>query len=161
MTKMLPTRNSLPQTTRATVTEVLNQVLADLFDLYSLTKQAHWNVRGPGFFQLHKLFDELADLAEASVDPLAERITALGGVARGTVRQAAETSALPEFPLTLESDLAYVDAVAERFAIVGAGVRKGIDATAQLGDAGSSDLLTGLSQELDKGLWLLEAHSRE
>lgn len=161
MTKMLPTRNTLPQTTRATVTEVLNQVLADLFDLYSQTKQAHWNVRGPLFFSLHKLFDELAALVEGGIDPLAERITALGGVARGTVRQAAETSALAEYPANLESDLAHVDALAERFAIVGAGVRKGIEATAALEDAGSSDLLTGLSQELDKGLWLLEAHSRE
>ena len=58
---MHSTKNSLSKATRTKVNELLNQSLADLSDLYSQTKQAHWNVRGPSFIALHKLFDDLAD----------------------------------------------------------------------------------------------------
>lgn len=68
---------------------VLNQQLADASDLLSQVKQAHWNVKGPAFWQLHRLFDEVAEQADGWIDELAERITALGGYARGTVRMAA------------------------------------------------------------------------
>jgi starvation-inducible DNA-binding protein len=154
------TRNSLPKKTRTKVAGILNQTLADLSDLYSQTKQAHWNITGPSFFTLHKLFDELASSVEEHIDPLAERIVALGVVALGTVRHAAAASTIAEFPTDKREGLAYVLALADRYAKVGAAVRKGIDETAALGDAGTSDLLTGISQDLDKALWFLEAHAR-
>jgi starvation-inducible DNA-binding protein len=154
------TKNSLSKATRTKVNELLNQSLADLSDLYSQTKQAHWNVRGPSFIALHKLFDDLADAVEEHIDPVAERITALGGEAEGTVRMAAKASALPEFPGKLGSDLAFVDALIERFAKVANSVRAQVDDTAKLGDTGSSDLLTGVSRALDQALWMLEAHRR-
>jgi len=160
MKQMHKTRNSLPQATRARVEVILNQSLADLNDLYSQTKQAHWNVRGPHFYSLHKLFDDLADSVEAHIDPLAERIVALGGVANGTVRQAAARSALTEFPTERGEGLAYVTALVERFAQCGAAARKGIEDTAAIGDADTADMLTGLSQDLDKSLWMLEAHTK-
>ncbi len=160
MSNLFSTKNSLSETIRTKVCGLLNQTLADLSDLYSQTKQAHWNVRGPSFHSLHKFFDELADVAEEGVDPVAERITALGGVAAGTVRMAAAKSALPEFPGNLASDLSFVDALVERFAKVANSIRAQIDETADLGDADSSDLLTGISRDLDKALWMLEAHRR-
>ncbi len=158
MSTSFPTKNSLAEATRSEVVDLLNQTLADLSDLYSQTKQAHWNVRGPSFYSLHKLFDDLASLVEEGIDPLAERITALGGIAAGTVRMAAANSSLPEFPGPPLSDLAFADALSERFAKAGNSVRAQIDATAARGDAGTSDLLTGISRELDKALWMLEAH---
>ena len=60
---------------------LLNQQLADTFDLYSQVKQAHWNVKGPQFIALHELFDRLAEELQAYVDLIAERATALGGKA--------------------------------------------------------------------------------
>src|SRR6476620_12591424 len=83
------TRNDIPAENRAKLVSLLNQQLADTFDLMSQTKFAHWNVKGPNFYQLHKLFDELAEGLEEHVDEIAERVTALGGVATGTARQAA------------------------------------------------------------------------
>jgi len=157
---MHDTQNNLPPATRQQVADHLNQTLADLSDLYSQAKQAHWNVRGPRFIALHQLFDQLAGSVEGHIDPLAERIVALGGTAQGTLRQAAARSALAEFPTRPGDDLAFVTALAERFAQCGAAVRQGIDATTGLGDAGTADLLTGLAQDLDKGLWFLEAHVR-
>lgn len=80
------TRNDLPSEVREQLIAILNQQLADTFDLYSQTKQAHWNVKGPEFFQLHELFDRLADEAEGYVDLIAERAAAcpLGHSARTT-----------------------------------------------------------------------------
>ena len=52
---------------------LLNQELADTSDLYSQTKQAHWNVKGIHFYQLHLLFDELAEKRQGEADELAER----------------------------------------------------------------------------------------
>ena len=158
---MFDTKNSLPQDTRTKVAAILNQLLADLTDLYSQTKQAHWNVRGLHFYSLHRLFDEVAESVEGHIDPLAERIVARGGVANGTVRQAAAQSSLAEFPTECAEGLAYLTALAERFAQCGAAARKGTDDSAALGDADTADLLTGLSQDLDKSLWLLEAHTRQ
>ena len=143
---------------RAETVDLLNALLADLSDLYSQTKQAHWNVRGPQFISLHELFDKLAGEVEEQIDPLAERITTLGGVAQGTVRAAAKHSRLKEFPTDGKNGLGYLDALIERYAAVANAFREGIDKTAALGDTVTSDLLTGTGGELDKSLWFLEAH---
>src|SRR5512143_168390 len=95
--RMLNTRNDLPQESRQEMIQLLNEQLADLFDLFSQTKQAHWNVKGPNFYQLHELYDELAGRLLSHVDLVAERATALGGVATGTVRMAAGATRLEEY----------------------------------------------------------------
>lgn len=51
--KTYRTRNDLPAEVRGQMISLLNPHLADTFDLYGRTKQAHWNVKGPEFFQLH------------------------------------------------------------------------------------------------------------
>jgi DNA-binding ferritin-like protein len=66
--------------------------LADTFHLYSQTKQAHWNIKGKDFFQLHEMFDELDAELLPHVDTIAERATTLGGTALGTARMAASAS---------------------------------------------------------------------
>ena len=83
------TRIDLPAPVREKMIALLNQQLADTFDLFSQIKQAHWNVKGPQFIALHELFDKLAEDVEESVDTIAERATALGGTALGTARMAA------------------------------------------------------------------------
>jgi len=158
MSNLFPTRNDLPAKTRTAIVEQLNHYLADLFDLYSQTKFAHWNVKGSTFYQLHKLFDELAEEVEGAVDEVAERITALGGVAHGTVRMSAKNSRLEEFPSGEHGCEAVVQIVADRFAATGKAVRAGIDEAAKTGDADSADLLTEISRMLDKSLYFLESH---
>jgi starvation-inducible DNA-binding protein len=155
--KLHATANNLPAQTRERSVQVLNQALADLSDLYSQAKQAHWNVRGPKFMMLHELFDRVAGMVEEHLDAIAERVTALGGTAAGTVRMAAAASALPEWPANLTSEDQFTRALTERFAKAANAVRAGIDTTAQAGDADTADLLTTVSLDLDKALWFLEA----
>jgi starvation-inducible DNA-binding protein len=155
---MLTTRTDLPSETREKMTALLNQQLADIFDLYSQTKQAHWNVKGTQFYQLHLLFDKLADELEDFVDLIAERVTALGGMAMGTVRMASSASRLPEYPFDNVDSLPSVEALATRYASLAATMRAGIDTAGQHGDMDTADLFTEVSRGLDKGLWFLEAH---
>lgn len=161
MSNLLPSLNVLPSETRAKSVALLNQTLADLSDLYSQAKQAHWNVRGANFFSLHKLFDEVAGSIEEFIDEVAERVVALGGVAEGTVRQAAARSRLPEFPTNGKNGPAYVHALAMHFAACAKSVRAGAGEADDAGDTGTVDLLSGIAGALEKSLWFLEAHSRE
>jgi starvation-inducible DNA-binding protein len=137
--------------------DLLNQQLANSFDLLSQTKQAHWNVKGEHFYQLHLLFDQAAEVLEDHVDELAERATALGGVAMGTARMAAANSELPEFP-DVFAGLRCVEALVDRWAQQAASVRRAIDEAEKAGDQGTMDLFTEIVRELDKYLWFLEAH---
>ena len=148
----------IPAGTRAKVNEILNQHLADSFDLMSQVKQAHWNVKGSDFWQLHKLFDEVAERTAEWVDEFDERVTALGGYATGTVRMAAASSSLPEFPTKITDSMDYVKAVAERLAAFTNSARGAIDQTDKLGDADTADLFTEISRCADKYLYFLEAH---
>jgi starvation-inducible DNA-binding protein len=152
------TRIDLPADQREKLIALLNQHLADTFDLHSQSKQAHWNVKGAQFHQLHELFDELAAQLREYVDLIAERATALGGTALGTVRMAATASRLTEYPLDAVDSLQHVDALAARFAALAATTRAAIESSSELGDADTSDLFTEVSRGLDKSLWFLEAH---
>jgi starvation-inducible DNA-binding protein len=151
----------IPADSRTKINRVLNQHLADSFDLMSQVKQAHWNVKGSDFWQLHKLFDEVAERAAEWVDEFAERVTALGGYATGTVRMAAASSTLPEFPTEITDSMDYVRAVAERLAAFTNSAREAIDQTDELGDADTADLFTEVSRCADKYLYFLEAHLQD
>ncbi len=156
--KHFPTRNDLPEKTRTAMIDVLNQQLADATDLRTQIKHAHWNVKGPTFIALHELFDKLAAEVAEQADEIAERATALGGVALGTLRLAAAATRIAEFPHDAFSGEAVVTALADRFAAWGKTLRAGISTADELGDADTADLLTGISREVDLRLWFLEAH---
>lgn len=155
---MFFTRNDLSPEVREQTVALLNQQLADVFDLYSQAKQAHWNVKGAQFHSLHELFDELAAQLAGYVDDIAERATALGGLALGTVRLSAAGSRLPEYALDVTDSLPTVDVLAERYAALAAHMREAIAIAERHGDADTADLITEVSRGLDKALWRLEAH---
>ncbi|MCK6623587.1 MAG: DNA starvation/stationary phase protection protein Dps [Anaerolineae bacterium] len=156
--KTFKTSIDIAPQTRAKLIDLLNQQLADTTDLYSQTKQAHWNVKGAQFYPLHELFDKLAVELLAYTDLIAERATALGGAALGTVRQAAAASRLPEYPAEAIDSLPTVEALAARYAGLAATTRAAIDTASSAGDQDTADLFTEVSRGLDKALWFLEAH---
>lgn len=156
--RLYPTRIDIPAETRSQVAEILNQTLAATTDLKTQVKQAHWNVKGMDFYQLHELFDEIATELEEFIDLFAERVTAVGGYAVGTARAAAQQSFLPEYPFDILDGKAHVTALADRFAPYAKSLREAIDKTNELGDLDTSDLYTEVSRVIDKRLWFLEAH---
>ena len=98
-TKLFPTKNDLPEDKRVEVIGLLNQRLAEAIDLQTQCKQAHWNVKGPSFIGLHKLFDDVNEDVETYVDLIAERVVQLGGVAEGTIGAVEQRSKLPDYPI--------------------------------------------------------------
>lgn len=156
--RMYQTRHGLDEDARRSMVVVLNQRLADATDLYSQTKHAHWNVKGMDFYQLHKLFDELAAMVEGHVDLIAERTTALGGYAMGTIRMAAQNSSLPEMPVEAQTGRAFLEALVENYARHARKVGEGIDRAEEAGDKATADLLTEVVRDVDKALYFLESH---
>jgi len=157
---MHPTKNDLPQKTRAKVIAVLSDRLADATDLMLQGKQAHWNVKGPNFIALHELFDKVVESAEEWVDLTAERIVQLGGQAEGTVQATAARTTLAPYPLSIVSGADHVEALSSSLAAYGKKVRSAIEKTDKLGDKDSSDIFTEISRDVDKYLWFVEAHNQ-
>jgi starvation-inducible DNA-binding protein len=158
---LYPTRNDLPESTRVQVVVLLNQRLADSIDLQTQCKQAHWNVKGPAFIALHKLFDEINESVEEYVDLIAERVVQLGGIAEGTVGIVSERTTLEGYPLTISTGNDHVAALSDALAAFGRTVRIGIEEMNELEDAGSADVLTEISRGVDQWLWFVEAHQQD
>jgi starvation-inducible DNA-binding protein len=155
------THVDVPTERRTALIELLNQSLASIFDLYSQTKQAHWNVKGEEFYQLHELFDEIAGELIGFTDEIAERAVSLGGTAMGTVRMSAESSALPEYPLDAVEGKKHVALLVERFGAFANHVRGAVDRADELGDKLTADVYTEVGRAVDKRLWFLEAHVQD
>ena len=160
MPLMYETENDIPKAERTELIALINQRLADIVDLQMQLKQAHWNVKGPHFIGLHELFDNIAEEVESYVDLTAERIVQLGGIAQGTVREAAAHSRLDEYPREIADGSAHVEAVARALSTFGREARLTIDEADKLGDADTADLFTEVSRGIDKWLWFVEAHSQ-
>jgi starvation-inducible DNA-binding protein len=148
----------LPEKTRTALIELLNARLADATDLKTQTKHAHWNVKGPQFIQYHELFDEIAPHFDNYADDIAERAVQLGGVANGTVREAAANSSIPEYDLNAVTGVEHINALVKSLSQFARSVREGIDQADDLEDKDTADLFTGISRQVDKDLWFLEAH---
>jgi starvation-inducible DNA-binding protein len=159
-TRLFTTGVDLSVEVREAMIALCNQQLADTLDLYSQIKQAHWNVKGKDFFQFHELFDDLAAIVIDQVDLIAERATALGGYATGTVRMSAANSKLPEYPTSAVEGLEHVRALVERYANYANSTRHAVDVATEANDQSTADLFIEISRESDKNLWFLEAHEQ-
>src|SRR2546423_8462601 len=138
-TKLFPTKNDLPEDKRVEVIGLLNQRLAEAIDLQTQCKQAHWNVKGPSFIGLHKLFDEVNEDVEQYVDLIAERIVQLGGIAEGTVGAVEGRSTLPDYPLGLSTGAEHLAALSDALGAFGRTARIAIEEMNELEDPENAD----------------------
>lgn len=155
---MHPTRNTLSENIRSQSIMLLNKHLAAAVDLHAQVKQAHWNVRGPGFIALHELFDDVSETVENFADMIAERTGGLGGVAEGTIHQVAERSFLVPYAIGIGDGLTHVFAISGALAAFGQSAREAITLSADFGDADTADLFTEVSRGIDTQLWKVESH---
>jgi starvation-inducible DNA-binding protein len=150
----------VPESNRQALTALLNLRLADTTDLHSQVKWAHWNVKGKDFYQLHLLFDSIAEHLEDHIDTIAERITSLGGIANGTVREAAAKSSIKEADLGASDGPDMLKFLVHNFAFTTNAMRESVKESDDLDDAITADLFTTVTREMDKDLWFLEAHTQ-
>jgi len=146
---MQPTHNTLSENIRAQSVELLNKHLAAAIDLHAQVKQAHWNVRGPGFIAVHELFDKVSEEVENYSDLIAERAGGLGGAAYGTVQVAAKNSFLVPYALDIADETEDVFAISGALAAFGQSVREAIDQATTFGDVDTADLFTEISRGVD------------
>lgn len=159
MKKLLhTTKMNIPEKARIELIGMLNLSLASTSDLYMQLKNAHWNVKGMEFIALHKLFDEVAELVERQVDVIAERITALGGTALGTLQATVKNSQLRIYPVDIFAAKDHLEHLTHNFAILGELSRNNIKESEKRNDLVTSDMYIALTNVLDHNLWFLEAH---
>lgn len=156
---MHATHNTLSENIRAQSAELLNLQLAAAIDLHGQLKQAHWNVRGPGFMAVHELFDGVSEKVETYSDMLAERAGGVGSTAFGTVQVAAKRSYLVPYTLEVADVAEHIFAVSAALAAFGQAVREAAAQSTGFGDADTADLLTEVSRGIDRQLWFVESHA--
>ena len=159
--RMHPTVNDLNSNARQTAIELLNTQVAEGIDLALLTKQAHWNIKGPQFIAIHEMLDGFRNQLDTHVDTMAERVVQLGGTALGTTQAVAKASSLPPYPMDIYTTKDHLAALIERYGAVANAMRRAVDQVADAGDADTADIFTAASRDLDKALWFLEAHVQE
>lgn len=137
---------------------MLAKSLAEAIDLERQAKQAHWNVRGMHFIQLHELFDRVAEEARAFGDMLAERAAALGAMPDGTVASVAQWSELKAYPAGKMGAEGHVRAVADALAGFANRTRVLIERSDEAGDKVTSDLFTEVTRRADQQVWFVESH---
>ncbi|WP_426958044.1 DNA starvation/stationary phase protection protein Dps [Muricoccus radiodurans] len=152
------TRNDTPGNAKAESVAVLNAVLADMIDVTNATRQAHWNVKGSHFYGLHLMFEKFYDMLGEQTDELAERAVQLGGIPDGTTQAVGAKTRISPYPADTLDGLDHCKQLADRYAQLAHNLREGIDKTDEAGDADTADLITDVSREVDKALWMIEAH---
>lgn len=138
----------------------LQRVLVDLIELHLQGKQAHWNVVGTNFRDLHLQLDEVVDFARTASDTIAERLRALDAVPDGRSDTVAATTSLPEFPAYERSTGDVVDLIATRIYATVDTLRTVHD-TVDAEDPSTADILHQLIDGLEKLAWLLKSENRK
>lgn len=134
----------------------LNQNLASLTDLAAAYKQAHWNIIGLDFSQLHQLFDDFAVQTREYMDLVAERGVALGGTARGTIQAAVQQTSLNPFPVEERDQQTLLNELLERLDQVDAELRHAMNGSEE--ELVTQDIYINVVRGIEKQRWMLQAH---
>lgn len=131
-------------------------MLVDLIELHLQGKQAHWNLVGANFRDLHLQLDEVIDTAREASDTIAERMRAVRAVPDGRSDTVTVTTTLPEFPAGEVSTSEAVSLVTDRLVATVATVRQVHDEV-DADDPASADLLHAIIDDLEKYIWMISA----
>lgn len=158
--KKAPITSALGNSERDITGRVLQSTLLDLVDLHLVAKQAHWNVVGRHFRDVHLHLDELVSAARGFADDVAERAAAIGISPDGRAATVAEGSGLPEFSAGWRSDRDVVEAIVDSLDKIVGRMRPRIDETDKT-DLVTQDLLIQVSAKLEEAHWMWQAQLAE
>jgi starvation-inducible DNA-binding protein len=149
-----PHRND--RANRPEIATALSRLLADSYTLYLKTHGFHWNVVGPRFYELHKLFEEQYTELQGSVDTIAERIRALGTKAPGSYAELGKLTALREETGTPSAKEMIRQLLADNRAVA-----RSAEAAVEVAEAGhdvaTADLATQRVEIHEKAAWMLDS----
>lgn len=155
---MTHTYETLPENVKLYSAQELQKVLYCAIDLNMQIKESHWSMHGREFLSVHRLFDEVAETVEDTIDDIAERIAQLGRKPEGTLQTVASKSTLPAYPASLNSIDEHIEVISQRMTFVTSLALQAIANMEENKDPVSVDLLTARTRELDKLTWLVESH---
>lgn len=149
-------RFSLPEQARTAVARDLQGTLVDLIDLAMQTKQAHWNLTGREFQEIHEKLDENEAAYRTHIDNVAERMLMIGVAADGRSSTVSSTTGLPPFP---EGEIAVAQAISQLADSLHTAIQHARERQGRIGelDAVTEDLLIGLINDLEMHLWMFQA----
>jgi starvation-inducible DNA-binding protein len=137
----------------------LQRVLVDLIELHLQGKQAHWNVVGKNFRDLHLQLDEIVETGRTFSDEVAERLRALHASVDGRSGTVAATTSLKAFPDGELDTAAVIDLITARLDRTVATAREVHDEV-DAEDPTSSDLLHQVIARLEQLSWMVSAENR-
>jgi starvation-inducible DNA-binding protein len=141
-----------------TLTNNLQAVLADLIELHLQGKQAHWNIVGTNFRDLHLQLDEIVDAARQFADDTAERMRALHALPDGRSSTVAQGTSLAQFPEGLINTKDAIERVVAALEAAVGTMRKVHDEVDEE-DPTTADLLHEFIAKLEQYAWMVNAET--
>ncbi|MET3172683.1 UNVERIFIED_ORG: starvation-inducible DNA-binding protein [Arthrobacter sp. UYCu721] len=141
-----------------TLTNNLQAVLADLIELHIQGKQAHWNIVGTNFRDLHLQLDEIVDAARQFADDMAERMRALHALPDGRSATVAKSTSLAQFPEGLISTKDAIERIVAALEAAVGTMRKVHDEVDEE-DPTTADLLHEFIAKLEQYAWMVNAET--
>ena len=138
----------------------LTLLLANEMLLYVKTRKFHWNISGNSFMELHKLFEVHYGLLEKTADEVAERISALGGKAIGSMKDFIKHGQIEENSVATNTQKQMLDELMNDHETVMIQIRKSIDEVGEkTDDVVTEDFLTGILKMHEDISWQLRKYS--
>ena len=137
----------------------LQQLHVDLIDLHLQGKQAHWNVVGKNFRDLHLQLDEVVEAAREFSDIIAERMRAIYVTPDGRASTIAAQTSLAPFPPDEVDTGETVDLITAAIYATARTARR-IHDDVDREDATTSDILHSILERLEQLAWMIDSENR-
>jgi len=131
----------------------LDDLLANYSIFYQNVRGFHWKIKGNNFFELHLKFEELYNDLFIKIDDIAERILTLGGSPKHNFSVYLKQSEIQEFTSNFDGDIA-INEILKTFKLLLAKQRVVLDSASEIGDEGSSALMSDYIREQEKLVWM-------
>lgn len=142
------------------VAELMKEILADQFVLYTKARNYHWNVTGQQFYALHNEFEKLYDTLADDIDEVAERIRILGSKAPGTMKEFLKLSSLKEEPGEYPKAMEMVSELSDDLNVVSSKLNSAAQKIQNdFGDEITAGMFYGLVEKYQKTLWMMNSLS--
>lgn len=144
---------------REDIANELSKILADEYVLYTKTKNAHWNLEGPDFYEKHKFFESQFCELDVIIDSVAERIRTLGHYVDAMLKAFLSVTQFTEQKREKNDSAGYLKELLIDHETLIMSLRGNISVLAnEYHDLGTSDFITGLMETHEKMAWFLRSH---
>jgi starvation-inducible DNA-binding protein len=152
-----PINIGISEQDRGAIAQGLSRLLADTYTLYLTTHNFHWNVTGPMFNTLHTMFMQQYTELWNAVDPVAERVRALGYFAPGSYAAFGELASVPDAPAQPPKAMEMVRILVKGHEAVARTARELFPVADKAGDEPTADLLTQRMSYHEQTAWMLRS----